>query len=61
MGFNLELACRHNKLYLQGVKSFLAFTFKNSVVDNKSIICLSLCLFFMCGQSEFSTTDISDS
>jgi hypothetical protein len=38
MEFNLKLACRHSKVYLQGVNSFLAFAFRNSAVGSK-ILC----------------------
>jgi hypothetical protein len=38
MEFNLIIACRHNKVYLQGVNSLLAFAFWNSAVGSK-ILC----------------------
>jgi hypothetical protein len=38
MEFNLILAYRHDKVYLQGVNSFLAFAFRNSAVGS-TILC----------------------
>ncbi|GJN29342.1 hypothetical protein PR202_gb17563 [Eleusine coracana subsp. coracana] len=38
MRFNIENACRETKAYKQGVNSFLAFAFRNSVIGSK-ILC----------------------
>lgn len=38
MGINLKTACRHTKIYQQGVNNFIAFAFENSAVGSK-ILC----------------------
>ena len=38
MGINLNTACRHTKIYQQGVNNFIAFAFENSAVESK-ILC----------------------
>ena len=38
MAFHIKVSCRHNKTYLQGVNSSLAFAYTNSAVGRK-ILC----------------------
>jgi hypothetical protein len=44
MEFNLKLACRRSKVYLQGVNNFLAFAFRNSAVGNNILCSCTKCV-----------------